>query len=185
MATQRLSSDFCFGLWRSTKSGSTVSNIDTLRDGCKLNKKKMATRHKLNHVAIDQPSIKYTKLYNLFGYLFCVWLFIFAFAFSKEKNGTEPNTQTFWLFIFACECLFLRLIICFCVWFFIFAFDSLFLRLTVYFCVWSFKFAFAYLLLRSVVCFCVGINIQKNILQIEWTVGASYYFPRARVPQTS
>ena len=141
----------------------------------------MATQRKLNHVAIDQPSIKYTKLYNVFAYLFCVWLFIFAFAFLKEKKWdwtkyTNVLVVYFcvWVFIFEFDYLFLRLILYFCVCLFIFAFDSLFLRLTVYFCVWSFIFAFAYLLLRSVVCFCVGINIQKSILHIEWTVGAPH-----------
>ena len=68
MATQHLSSDFRSGLSLSTKSGSTVSNADTPRDGCKLNRNKKWQ----HHVTIDQPSIKYTKLYNLLDYLFCV-----------------------------------------------------------------------------------------------------------------
>ena len=48
-----------------------------------------------------------------------------------------------------------------------FAFDYVFLRLTIYFYVSLFIFELAYLLLRSAACFCVGVNIQKNILQIE------------------
>ena len=121
----------------------------------------MVTQHKLNHVTIDQPSIKCTKLYKLFDYSFCVWLF-------EEKKGTEPNVQIFdriflrsniyfcvWFFV-------LCLITYFCVWLYIFAFDCLFLHLTIRFCVWSFLFALAYLLLRSAVCFCDGINIQKQ-----------------------
>ena len=46
------------------------------------------------------------------------------------------------------DCLFLRLIFCFCVWFFIFVFDCLFLRLIIYFCVSLFTFAFGCMFLR-------------------------------------
>ena len=44
-------------------------------------------------------------------------------------------------------------------------------------------FELTYLLLRSAVCFCVGINIQKNLLQIELTVGASYLYVSVQVAQ--
>ena len=53
----------------------------------------MATQ--LNHVAIDQSSIKYTKLYNLFEYLFLRLII-------RKKVGLNQMYKRF-------DCLWLRL----------------------------------------------------------------------------
>ena len=131
---------------------------DALR-GCSIKREMLAQNRSCESIIVRSQWLNiqnctiFLLIYFAFDYLFL------RLPFWRKKNGTEPNTQTFWLFIFAFECLFLSLIICFCVWFFIFAFAYSFLRLILYFCVWLFIFAFDHLFLRLLICFCVRLYV--------------------------